>query len=121
MKKINSILWGIVLVAIGVILGLNALELTDISIFFKGWWTLFIIIPCFIGLFSEEGKTGNLIGLIIGLLLLLSCQDIVEFELVWKLSLPIVLIIFGISFMFKNTISNGIDNKIKEINKKSSL
>ena len=64
MKNFNKILWGIVLITIGVMIGLNILGLTDINFFFRGWWTLFIIIiPCLIGLFNdeEEGKTGNLI------------------------------------------------------------
>ena len=60
MKKFKSIIWGIVLVAVGVIVALNALEITDIDIFFEGWWTLFIIIPCFIGIFTSREKFGNL-------------------------------------------------------------
>ena len=76
MRKLGNTLWGIVLVVIGVILALNALRITDINIFFDGWWTLIIIIPCFIGLFKESDKTGNIIGLLIGIVLLLMCQDI---------------------------------------------
>lgn len=57
MKKTSGILWGIALVAIGVILALNALGITDINIFFDGWWTLFFIIPSLIGLISERDKT----------------------------------------------------------------
>lgn len=34
MKKLNGIVWGIVLVAAGVLLGLNAFGITDIDIFF---------------------------------------------------------------------------------------
>lgn len=122
MKNLNNILWGIVLVVIGIILALNALEITDISIFFNGWWTLFIIVPCFINLFdsSKSEKTGNLIGIIIGVLLLLSCQDILDFELIWKLIFPIVLVIIGLSFIFKNTLKGNITNKIQEINKKNN-
>lgn len=121
MKNLSSILWGIVLVVIGVILALNAFNITDISIFFNGWWTLFIIIPCFIGLFdNNEGKTGNIIGLVIGILLLLSCQGITDFDIIWKLLLPTVLVIIGLSFIFKNTIKSSVNNKIKEINKKNN-
>ena len=47
MKKAGNILWGIVLIVIGVIFALNALDITSIDIFFDGWWTLFIIIPSF--------------------------------------------------------------------------
>lgn len=122
MKSLSRVLWGIVLIVLGVILALNALNITDVSIFFDGWWTLFIIVPCFIGLFDNEGgKTGNIIGLIIGALLLLSCQSIIDFDVVWKLLLPIVLVIIGLSFIFKNAISSSISDKIKEINSKNKI
>ena len=49
MKKFGNVLWGIILIIIGLIIGGNALGITNINIFFDGWWTLFIIIPCFIG------------------------------------------------------------------------
>ena len=72
MSNLSKILWGIVFIVIGIIIGLNALGVTNINIFFDGWWTLFIIIPCLIGLFDNdsEGKTGNLIGIVIGVILL---------------------------------------------------
>ena len=85
MKKIGNILWGVVLIIIGLIIGGNALGITHINIFFNGWWTLFIIIPCFIGLFRENEKTGSLIGLLIGVILLLGCQNLLDFDLILKL------------------------------------
>ena len=76
MKKFGNILWGLVFIVLGLILGLNAMGITDIDIFFRGWWTLFIIIPCFIGIFREREKIGNLIGCLVGVALLLCCQGI---------------------------------------------
>ena len=73
MNTMKNIFWGIILVVFGLIWGLNALDITHINIFFNGWWTLFIIIPCFIGLFNDKDKTGNIIGLLIGIALLLCC------------------------------------------------
>ena len=70
MKKSSSIIWGLVLIVIGAIFALNAMDITDIDIFFDGWWTLFIIVPCAIGFFTEHDKMGNLIGLAIGVFLL---------------------------------------------------
>ena len=93
MKKIGNVLWGIVLVAIGLIIGGTALGITNINIFFDGWWTLIIIIPCFIGLFKEREKTVNIIGMLIGIALLCACQDILDFNLIWKLILPAILVI----------------------------
>ena len=45
MKKLTKILWGIALVLAGGIFALKALGLTNIEVFFDGWWTLFIIVP----------------------------------------------------------------------------
>lgn len=116
MKKFGNILWGIVLIVIGLVLAGNAFGITNINIFFDGWWTLFIIIPCFIGLFKEKEKTGNLIGLLIGLLLLLCCQGVLNFDLIWKLLLPIILVCIGLSIIFKDAFNKSISTEIKKLN-----
>lgn len=120
MKKTGNVLWGVVLIIIGLIIGGNALGITNINIFFDGWWTFFIIIPCFIGLIKDEGKLGSVIGLIIGFALFLSCRDILDFNLVWKLAFPTILVLFGISMIFKDTIGDKIGDEIKKINKKQN-
>ncbi|MBQ4634494.1 MAG: hypothetical protein IJB71_04015 [Bacilli bacterium] len=114
----TNVLWGIVFIVVGIIFGLNILEITNINLFFDGWWTLFIIIPCFIGLFKTEGRKANFIGLVIGICLLLGCQNVVDFELMWKLLGPIVLVLIGISFLFKDNINKKVKNEIKKLNKK---
>lgn len=95
MKNISKLLWGLALILVGGIFALNACGLTDIEVFFDGWWTLFIIVPCFVGLFNEREKLGNLIGIGIGVFLLLCCQGVLEFDMVWKLALPAIIIIIG--------------------------
>lgn len=120
MKKFGNILWGVVLIVIGLIIGGNALGITNINIFFDGWWTLFIIIPCFIGLFKEKEKTGNIIGLLIGVGLLLGCQDVIGFNMIWKLALPTILIVIGLSFIFKDVIGKEINEEIRKLNKNIS-
>ena len=117
MRRTSNLLWGIVLIAIGVIFGLNALEITRINIFFDGWWTLFIIVPCVISLFKDKDKTGDIIGIIIGICLLLACQDIIDFGIIWKLMIPAVLVIVGISLIFKDTINGKVRKEIKKLNK----
>lgn len=118
MKNNGNILWGVILIIIGIILGLNSLNITDINIFFDGWWTLFIIIPSIRDLFKDEDKTGSIIGLIIGILLLLCSQGYIKFETIWKLILPTILVILGISLIFKNTI---YQKKITKINNNKTL
>ena len=100
MNKLNHILWGIVLIVAGAIFALNALNLTDIELFFDGWWTLFILVPCAVGLFTEREKTGNLIGLAAGVFLLLCCQDVLSFSMFWELFIPAIIIIIGLKLIF---------------------
>ena len=120
MEKFGNVLWGIVLIVIGLIIGGNALGITNINIFFDGWWTLFIIIPCFIGLFKDNEKTGNLIGLLIGVALLLACQDVLDFDLIWKLAFPAILVAIGISVIFKDALGGKVSSEIKKLNEKRS-
>ena len=115
MKHFEKVLLGIFLICLGVILGLNAFEITNIDIFFDGWWTLFIIVPSFLGLLSDKDKSGHLIGLFIGIVLLLGCQDIIDFSLIWKLAIPFVLVVMGLSIIFKNIFQKQTDHQMKDI------
>ena len=67
MIRVSKWLWGGLLIALGVILGVNALGIAHIDIFFPGWWTLFIIVPCVVGLFDDDvEKGGDIIGIRLG-------------------------------------------------------
>ena len=90
MKNLESIVIGLILIAIGVIIGLNTLNITDINIFFDGWWTLFIIIPSIISLLKFNSVASSLTWLTIGVVLLLCCRDVLSFDLALELLLPII-------------------------------
>lgn len=115
MKKASSIIWGIVLVAAGTLFALNASNITNIDIFFDGWWTLFIIVPCAVGLFTEREKTGNIIGLAIGVFLLLCCQDILNFGMLWKLLVPAIIVIIGLKMVFTGLFGNKANEIISKM------
>lgn len=100
MKKRNKILWGIVLVIAGVFLALNSLELIDFNIFFDGWWTLLIIVPCFIGIFTDTNKFSNFIGFCVGVVLLLYFQNFISWDLISKLIAPFIIVLVGIKLIF---------------------
>ncbi len=101
MKNGRNIILGIILIAVGLIIGTNALGLTSVNIFFDGWWTLFIIVPCAVGLFTNRDKAGSIIGLLIGVSLLLACRDVFEFEIMRKLAVPVIVILIGVSLIFR--------------------
>lgn len=100
MKNMNRILWGLVFIAAGVIFALNAFEVTNVEVFFDGWWTLFIIIPCGAGIFTEREKFGNFMGLCVGVLLLLSAQNVLDASIIWKILVPVIIIFIGLKMVF---------------------
>ena len=113
MKKFRNILWGLVLILIGLVIVHHP---SNIDLFFDGWWTLFIIVPSFIGLFKENEKTGNVISLLIGIALLLASQDIIDFNIITKLWFPAILVCIGVSIIFKATIGSKVNDQIKKLN-----
>lgn len=90
--------------------------ITDINIFFRGWWTLFIIVPSFIELIRSDGKIGSLIGLVIGTVLLLCCQGYLSFAIIGKLIFPFILVMIGLSLIFKDSINKKVSDKIRDLN-----
>lgn len=111
MKKLHGILWGIALIALGIVLGINVLGIADIEIFFDGWWTLFIIIPCLMGLFTKGDKMGNIFGLLLGVGLLLAAQGVFSFDLFWKLLIPAIIVVIGVRIIFGTIFRKSHKNK----------
>ncbi len=101
MKKNKSLIWGIILLIVGLMFLGNNLELWKINLFFKGWWTLFIIVPSVISLIKNENINSSILALIIGVLLLLAQRDYIAWNMVGKIFLPFVIITIGISLIFK--------------------
>lgn len=115
MKNLTRVIIGAILIACGVVYILGALGIADINISLDGWWTLFIIIPCLNGLFTSKDKFGNFIGLTVGVLLLLAAQDVFEYNMIWEIIVPVIIIMLGIKLIVKSTPhKEKIDNAPKE-------
>ena len=114
MKNFGNVLWGIVLIGIGLIIGGNALGITNINIFFDGWWTLFIIVPSAISLVNPKnnGKVSSAICLVIGIFLLLGSLDVFDFDILWEILLPAIVVIIGLSLIFGNRVKTDVKEKI---------
>lgn len=116
MKKTSNLIWGLLFILIGLFIGLNTLDIVSFNIFFDGWWALIIIIPCLIGLINNEDKTGDIIGLLIGVALLLNAQGIISFDIIWKLAAPLILVIIGLSIILEGNKDSKTNVVIKKIN-----
>ncbi len=115
-KKISDIILGVILITLGILFIGNEFELWNINVFFKGWWTLFIIIPSALGLFQKGNRISGLLGLLIGFLLLLATRDIIAWKTVGRVFLPSILILIGLSIIFKKNFSAEKINKKDGIN-----
>lgn len=116
MKNIGKLMLGILLIVAGVIIGTNSLEITNINIFFDGWWTLFIIVPSILGLVDRNSNKGsNITGLIIGVSLLLITRDIINLDLFVSLIVPFIFVVIGASMIFNSLVKSPVTNKIKDI------
>lgn len=114
MKQLRTIIWGIAIVALGVIFGGNALGLFNINVFFNGWWTLFIIVPSFISLITEKEKLSSLAFLAIGVILLLAAQDIFSFEIAWKVILAVVFVMIGLGIIIRSLFHSNNDKEVEK-------
>ncbi len=98
----RSMFWGILLIVVGILfLGRN-MNWWDFSIFFDGWWTLFLIVPSIISLVRKEGMASSFLILALGVLMLLASQNVIEWSMIWKIFVPLIIIVVGLSIIFGN-------------------
>jgi hypothetical protein len=106
MKRNNKVIWGTALVVFGIVW--IVCICLHINVLFEGWWTLFIIVPCLCALLGNNEKTGPAIGLGVGVMLLLAEQNVIDWDMFWKLGLAVLIIALGLGMIFgsKNWIGN---------------
>ena len=112
MKQIKPIIWGIAIIALGLIFGGNALGLFSLDIFFDGWWTLFIIIPGVVSLITDQDKIMSLGFIAVGVILLLAAQDVFSYDVAWKVILAVFLVAVGLSIIIKSIFHNKNDQEV---------
>ena len=54
-------------------------------------------------LVTDDDKAADLTGLIIGVVLLLACLNVISFEILWKMILPVILVFIGAALIFGKT------------------
>lgn len=106
--KLSNLLWGLFFIIIGIGFAGNVLFDWDFHLFFTGWWTFFIIIPCGISLIQNGFRVWPAAGLTIGLLFLLSSRGYLDAGLVASLIMPLIFILIGLSIIFKNWLLKDI-------------
>ena len=105
-SKLSNKIWGLLFIIFGIGIAGRVFDLWDFNLLFNGWWTLFIIIPSFTSMIRYGLKTSNILGIIIGVLLFLSCWDIIDSKVIGKLIAPLTLIVIGLKILSHSLYSN---------------
>lgn len=101
-NKLSNSMWGLFFIVIGIGFAGNVLFHWDFDLFFRGWWTLFIIVPCFISMIQSKFNAAPTVGFIIGVLLLMQYYVNLDFN-IWSLMVPAIFILIGLKIMFRDS------------------
>lgn len=98
-KNITPLLFGIIFILGGLAYIGSIFFDWRFDLFFDGWWTLFIIVPAFVSMLANRPRPFNICALFIGVILLLSAQDIVPSNHIWTIIVSAVIIFAGLSLI----------------------
>ena len=103
MKKASRIIWGLLVLALGVVLFGNAAKLWDVSVFFDGWWAAVVMILALFSIFSDKPNIVNIYFLIFGGAMLLKEQNILipKDTSSWLIALALLIVVVGISIIVR--------------------
>lgn len=112
MNRPKRIICGIALVVVAVLYILNLSGVLSFNLLFKGWWTLIIIIPCFFGLINDKNKIGPLFGIGIGVILMLCCRNIVDWEDLLEYAIVLFALAWGLAMIMGKDHGKGHDDNM---------
>lgn len=101
MKKASRIIWGILILALGVILFGNAAKLWDVTIFFDGWWAALVMLLALFSICSDKPNVVNVYFLLFGGVMLFKEQGIfiAKDTSSWLIALALFIAVAGISII----------------------
>ncbi len=108
--KVSRIVWGVILIIVGIGFTGDLFHWWNFDLFFEGWWTLFLIIPAVVSMVRDGINVGNSILGILGLVLLLDRQRILPDGVGLKILFPILLVVAGLALLI------GLGRKPKDPN-----
>jgi len=113
-RMFGRIMWGIFFIGIGIGYAGNVLDLWNFNLFFDGWWTLALIIPCLFHMVYFGFSFMNIGGLFLGIALLLSALGVLPTRYSMGLLIPALLIILGLKIIFRDVVNSEVNSIKKE-------
>ncbi|MGN1227001.1 MAG: hypothetical protein ACI4TL_07185, partial [Candidatus Cryptobacteroides sp.] len=112
---------GIILLFIGAFWIISSISSFAFRLLFKGWWTLFIIIPSIWAIVNKHDRQAGFIGLGIGLILFFFAQFGFSWGDFFRFSLAILMIIGGVSILLSHSPKLHIHNNSEAANGKRQM
>ena len=104
-NKSTGIVIGILLVIIGIGYIGNIFEVWNFTLFFPGWWSMFLIVPA-IAMIARDGmRPINIVLLGIGAIILITSRKGTLPEVVGKLLPPVLIMALGLAIIFRGSLS----------------
>jgi len=97
---LSSIVWGVIVIALGVGFLLNSLNIMNFGQFISDYWPVVLIVIGILELLKNQ-ITGGLIWLAVGIIFILKTLGVYNFD-VWSLILPAVIIIIGFNILVRS-------------------
>ncbi|MBP3618814.1 MAG: hypothetical protein J6J38_12310 [Lachnospiraceae bacterium] len=101
-EKLANVLWGLVLIVVGVTVFGKVMGFWELPALFPGWWTLFIIFPSFVSMIKNGIRPVNSIFLLCGVFLLLEQNHMIERGTLGKALVPMIFFVIGLCLLLRS-------------------
>lgn len=101
-----GVIVGVILIFIGLGYVGDQFGFWYFSVFFRGWWTLFLIVPGISSMINSGFKSHNVMLTALGVYLFLWSNHLIYFRFTFQLLLAIILIYLGAKMIFSKSEKN---------------
>ncbi|MEG0273770.1 LiaF transmembrane domain-containing protein [Amedibacillus sp. YH-ame10] len=102
--RTKQILIGLIFIGIGVGYLGDQMKWWEFTIFFPGWWTMFLIIPAIIGIIDYGFYIANMGMLLFGCYFLANANGWIDYKLSFPIFVAIGCICIGIRLLFRKRV-----------------
>lgn len=106
MRKYNlgRVFIGLIFIAVGIGYVGEQLHWWNFTIFFPGWWSLFLLIPTIYNIYDYGFSFTNVCIGCLGVFFLLQANDLITFRLTFPIIMAVCCICIGLKLMFTRRI-----------------
>lgn len=100
-RNLSVLLFGVILLIAGFCYLGSIFFDYNFTIFFDGWWTMFIIVPSFISILSNGPRSFNIGALLVGIFLLLVQLNLIPSRYVGEFLFAAIILYIGIALVVR--------------------